>query len=200
MKGENFASHAVVGYHPPAQPASFGQMTKVSPLLHTSIVVWLLSGCAYGYAGKEGKRPAEREYEPSVKVVTVKDDPGDEAADDTEPPQPPPAEPESPCGTPTFEIFYYSGTTQVIKTIDCIKRTIVDVQRTPIAQDAYSRAQADGLPEESWYLLVDPRGTRAGVLSNAQLLKLSRVFAIDYYGRDTGRDLLVYLYQQEDVQ
>lgn len=167
------------------------------------LVAFAFSGCAYGYAGKEGKRRSEREYKPRVKVVTIKESPDDE---DPKPDEDKPDKPDkpdavtSPCGTPTFEIFYYSGSTQVTKTVDCLRRSIVDVKRTPIGESAYSEAQSAGLPEGSWYLLVDPKGGRGDFLNNAQLLKLSREFSIEYYGHDTSRDLLVYLYQQEDVQ
>ncbi len=154
------------------------------------------SGCAYGYAGKEAKRRSEREYKSNVKVVTIK-----EAPDEPDEPDPPkPTEPESACGRPTFEIFFYTSTSQLTKTVDCDKRTVVDTQNTTIHEAAYAEAQSAGLPEAVWYLLVDPKGARPNYLNNAQLLKLSRGFSIDYYGRDAARDLLVYLYQQEDVR
>ena len=160
------------------------------------ILIVALSSCAYGYAGKEAKRRSEREYKPTVKVTINENDKKEEQQDEPEPAK----QPESPCGTPTFAIHFYSGSTEVTKTVDCTRRSVVDVKRSEIASGAYADHQAAGLPEESWYLLVDPKSTRDGYLNNAQLLKLSREFAIEYYGRDTSRDLLVYLYQQDDVQ
>lgn len=156
---------------------------------------FVASSCAYGYAGQEGKRRTEKENNPSVKVVEIKEGP----ADDEKEPEPEP-KPESPCGATTFHIFYYTDSTQVTKTVDCMQRAVVDIQRTPIGETTYVDARAAGLPESSWYLVVDPKGIRANFLNNAQLLKLSREFSIEYYGRDSSRDLLVYLYQQEDVQ
>lgn len=172
----------------------------MAPRNFRAIVFLLLSSsCAYGYAGKEAKKRSEREYKPTVKV-TVRE--AEEDPDEKEPDEPPPEpkKPESPCGTPTFQIFYYTGSTQVVKTVDCKQRSVVDIAQTEIPSATYENQQSAGLPEASWYLLVDPKGQRADVLNNSQLLKLSREFSIEYYGRDTARDLLVYLYQQEDVQ
>lgn len=162
------------------------------------LALFVHTACSYGYAGREGQRRSEREYKPTVPVVTINEDPDDADAKPTKPAEP--AEPESPCGRATFEIFYYTGSTQVTKTVDCLRRSVVDVKRGDIPEDTYARAQSSGLPEASWYLLVDPTGEQPTFLNNAQLLKLSRQFSIDYYGRDTTRNLLVYLYQQEDVQ
>lgn len=159
----------------------------------------LASACAYGYAGQEGKeRATDVQKNPTVKVVTVKDAPA-EKKDEQEPAKKTveSAKPESPCGVPTFQIYYYTNASRVTKTIDCTARKIVDVQESPMAEANYAEARSAGLPEASWYVLVDPKGLRADYLDNANLLKLSRQFQIDYYGRDSGRDLLVYLYNDD---
>lgn len=156
----------------------------------------LLSGCGYGYAGQEGNRRSQREYKQSTRVITVREQPPEPVKPEPEP-EP---EPESPCGTPTFDIFFYQASNQVKKTVDCERRAVVDTQQTPLAQASYASAREAGLPESTWYLLVDPKGQADGVLTNAQLLKLSREFAIEYYGKESSRDLLVYLYQQDDVR
>ena len=163
--------------------------------IRLTLLIMFASGCAYGYAGQEGKTRAERQYKPTVKVVTVEEAPDDEPEEETKNEEP--AAVESPCGTPTFEIFYYSSSSKVQKTIDCSQRTVVRTNETTLGEAAYASAQSSGLPESSWYVLVDPKGVRSEYLNNAQLLKLSRQFTIEYFGRDAARDLLVYLYQDE---
>ena len=161
------------------------------------VLLVALSGCAYGYAGQEAKTRTEKEVKPSVKVVEVKEDPDDEGGDTDETETTEPAEPESPCGTRTFDIFYYTSSTRVTKTLDCVERSVANVERTPMGETTYIDAQAAGLPEGSWYLLVDPKGVRANYLNNDQLLRISREFEIEYFGRDSERGLLVYLFQEE---
>jgi len=158
----------------------------------------LTTACAYGYAGKEGKeRTSERRTKPSVTVVTVKESP-DEPDDEPEKSVVAKAdEPESPCGVRTFQIHYYTNSSHVTKTVDCIARSIVDSQEAAMGEGRYADARSAGLPEGSWYILVDPKGVRGDYLDNANLLQLSRQFRIDYYGRDAGRDLLVYLYNDD---
>ena len=161
------------------------------------IAAILFSGCAYGYAGKEAKRRSEREYKPTVRVITVKEEP-EEPKEKPKPVEPDPNA--SPCGRPTFDIYFYSASRQAKKTVDCARRAVVDVKEGEFDGTTQAEARAANLPEGSWYLLVDPKGARPAYLNNAQLLRLSREFSIEYYGRDVRRDLLVYLYQQEDVQ
>lgn len=163
----------------------------------------LLSGCAYGYAGQEGQRREEPEQKTNTRVVEVREGPDpneeqeEEGGDQDATAFEESTQAESPCGVRVFDIFHYSGSTQVKKTVDCLDRAITDVQRTPMKEASYVDARAAGLPEDTWYILVDPKGVRADYLNNAQLLRLSRQFEIEYFGRDASRDLLVYLYQDD---
>lgn len=154
--------------------------------------------CAYGYAGQEAKTRTDPrdETKTNTRVVTMKEkDDGDEKKPDDDPPEP--EKNTSPCGIPSFEIYYFTGSTKVTKTIDCAERAVSDIQRTPMGETTYVDAKAAGLPEGTWYILVDPKGIRANYLNNDHLLKLSREFEIEYFGRDASRDLLVYLFKEE---
>lgn len=172
----------------------------MSPRLSITLVcltlVPFLSGCAYGYAGQKGRDRVEPTEETNVAVVEVKETEVPEESEPTAEPAEPTA-PESPCGVDTFDIHFYGDGAHVTKTIDCVSRKIVDVSRTPMAESQFMQARAAGLPEAAWYILVDPRGNRQDILDNTALLKLSLVFQIDYFGRDTSSDLLVYLYDDQ---
>jgi hypothetical protein len=164
------------------------------------ILCLLLTGCAYGYAGQEAKTrtdPRDQPKKSNVRVVEVSEKEKEASDDETAGEAPPPAEDTSPCGVDTFDIYYFTGSTQVTKTIDCIERKVTNVNRTPMGETTYVDAKAAGLPEGSWYILVDPKAIRANYLNNDHLLKLSREFEIEYFGRDASRDLLVYLFKEE---
>lgn len=169
-------------------------MTRSIPTL---LLPLLLVGCANGYAGQEGRQRKDPQQETNVRVVEVKDAPSSTNGATDDAAEKPPAKAESPCGVDTFDIHFYGDGAHVTKTIDCVSRKIVDVSRTPMAESQFMQARAAGLPEAAWYILVDPRGNRQDILDNTALLKLSLVFQIDYFGRDTSSDLLVYLYDDQ---
>lgn len=158
------------------------------------------ASCAYGYAGSEGKkRSTEKHVNQSVKVVEVKEQ--DEEADGEEEPErdapTETTEAASPCGVETITLFYYTSSIRKTKSLDCASRTTANVEETAIASSAFDEARKAGLPEGSWYLLVDPKGARPDFLNNDQLLKISRRFTIEYFGRDSARDLLVYTFDEQ---
>jgi hypothetical protein len=169
----------------------------------------LPAGCAYNYAGQEGEEQQQREVTEDPNVVQIddgeqsdgSDDPdGDEESteaegDPAESAESTSGEPNSGCGVEVFEIHYYDASTQITKKIDCQGREVVSVNRSPISQSKRQAADSSGLPEETWYLLVDPKGIRAKFLTNDQLITISREFDIQFLGRDQKRNLLIYEYR-----
>lgn len=161
----------------------------------------LFASCAWGYAGEEGKVVTEPQAEQNPQVVELEQN--EESATsktdtkNTEPSEPPPeaSEPQSPCGVPTFTIERYTPEHRVIKTIDCVERKVVNVKRTPMGNSQLEEARAAGYPEDTWYLLVDPKGLRAKYLSNAELIKLSKRFDVEYVTKDRQHNLLIYEYR-----
>jgi len=164
-----------------------------------------LGACAYNYAGQPGKSDPEEEGSSDPTVVDFESesesdsDSSDNSASDGQggDADSGPAESDSPCGVETFKIHYYDASTRATKTIDCSKRKVVSVNRSPISQSELREAQKTGLPENTWYLLVDPEGLRASFLSNDQLVGVSEEFDLQFLGRDDERDLLIYEYQDD---
>jgi hypothetical protein len=153
----------------------------------------LASACAWGYAGEEGKVHVEQQPEANTKVVEFDDSsPADQQPVVRESDESQITEPESPCGVSTFVIRRYDLDGVVEKTIDCVERKAVSVKRMPMSDDQFSEARASGLPEGTWYLLVDPKGLRSKYLSNAELIKISKHFSVEYVQKDRQRNLLIY--------
>ncbi len=144
--------------------------------------------CAYNYAGKEGKVRTEPKKDQNPQVVTLDKDKDQ---------QPPPAADDSPCGIKQFAVHFYNSTTSMTRTVDCAKRTVVSVDRAPMGESIYNSQKMSGLPEDRWYIEVDPKGLRAAFLNNQQLLKLSREFNIEFHGRDSDRGLLIYIFLED---
>ncbi|MEZ4462355.1 MAG: hypothetical protein R3E66_22045 [bacterium] len=154
-------------------------------------IMFLASSCAYNYAGKEGKvAPEPRETQDS-RVVELKTEPEVVVED------PPKVVSNSPCSTPTIDLQFFDASTQVVRTLDCNTRKFLNVKRTPLGETTYQERRASGLPEARWYFLVDPTGTRTNYPNNDVLLKVSQNFKIEFYGRETGKGLLVYLFLEE---
>ncbi|MBA2661476.1 MAG: hypothetical protein H0U74_04230 [Bradymonadaceae bacterium] len=148
-----------------------------------------VSGCAWGYAGREGRSASEPSpgQTTDAEMVTINhEDPPRQS----EPKEEPKAS--SPCGLPTVDIYFYNPTTRVVKTLDCVERTVVNVLRTPIGQTAFQEARAANLPEDTWYVLVDPQGLRSNYLSNQNIVEMSQHFEVRFLGRDLTHDLLIY--------
>lgn len=169
----------------------------------------LASSCAYDYAGQESKAVAEKEPVVKPEVVELEGAPTStqqvEPAADSQPadsqqtnsPQSDPqqAEPSSPCGVESFTIARFTPEGRVAKTIDCVQRKVVRVEREPMGHSQLVEARQAGLPEGTWYLLVDPKGLRAKFLSNAELIELSKQFEVEYVGKDRRRNLAIYEYR-----
>ncbi|QDG54177.1 hypothetical protein FIV42_26570 [Persicimonas caeni] len=143
----------------------------------------------------------EKEPEAKAQVVEFKESPQTDGTTQqhsqvvrstSEPAQ---AEPSSPCGVDTFTITRYSPEGRVAKTIDCVERRVVNVKREPMGHSQLVEARQAGLPEGNWYLLVDPKGLRAKYLSNAELIKISKQFDVEYVGKDRQRNLAIYEYR-----
>lgn len=165
------------------------------PLLKNSfwilLLVFALAGCAYNYAGNEGKVRKEPVQNTQSKVVELQKGTN---AEEPEVEQVP--ESTSPCGIEQFSTYYFDATTQVERTIDCASKTVVEVKRKPLGESLHSDRKSLGYPEDSWYILVDPRGVKAAYLNNDHLLKLSKEFRIEFHGR-AKNGLLVYLFHEE---
>ncbi len=157
------------------------------------LFVLLQASCAYSYAGKEGKVRSEPRREQDTRVVELKTDPAVEQA----PEQEEPIKSTSPCLAPTLALHYFDATTQVVRTLDCTSRKFANISRTPLGESTYQDRRSAGLPEARWYFLVDPTGTKADYPNNDVLLKVSQNFKIEFYGRETGKGMLVYLFLEE---
>lgn len=159
--------------------------------------MWLsvsITGCAYNYAGQEGKtRPKVQTTQQDAQVVTLEGE--KEASPVVE--QSPDVLPDSPCLIKTLDVQFFDASSQVTRTIDCQTRQVVNVTRVPMGETTHQERRADGLPEGRWFFLVDPTGTRANFPNNAALLKVSQVFEIEFYGRESSKGLLVYLFLEE---
>lgn len=162
----------------------------------TLFICLITSGCAYNYAGQEGKNRQKRPDPKNVEVVSVEED--EEAKRDTETDESVPTDPvepeASPCGVEKFDVHQYAADGLMKKTIECRSGDTVDVERVPLSDNAYQRMKDDGYPPGKWYIVVEPRSVADGVLNNDHLLQMSREFEIDYFGRIDGGDQLVYLF------
>ena len=180
--------------------------TRSRALLGLILLAALLvpTGCAYNYAGQEGDEEEQKQTateDPNVVQIEEKEssdrssDDSDDAPDGQEE-EAASKEPDSEsCGVELFKIYYYDASTQITKKIDCDHREVVSVNRSPISQTKRQSADSSGLPEQTWYLLVDPKGIRAKFLTNDELVKISREFNIQFLGRDQTRNLLIYEYR-----
>ena len=164
--------------------------------LKTSLLIAvsaLACSCAWGYAGEDGKVVVEDQPEANAQVVEFEGsaEPKDKPVVQTSN-EPTETEPDSPCGVDVFTLERYTPEGRVIKAVDCVQRKAVSVKREPMSHAQLEQARAAGLPEGSWYLLVDPKGLRAKYLSNAELIKISKQFEVEYLRKDRQRNLLIY--------
>ncbi len=165
------------------------------PALLALLCACFLGGCAWGYAGEDGKVVTEPQVHQDTKVVKFDESP---QADDQPAVQSSkeakPADPGSPCGVDTFTIERYTAEKHETKTIKCADHTVVHVERTPMGDTQLQEARAAGYPEGDWFVLVDPKGLRAKYLSNDELIKISKQFDVKYLDKDRTHDLLIYQY------
>ncbi len=154
------------------------------------------TGCAYGYAGQEGKNRTKRPEADNVKVVSVEEDADKQNSNEPVEELPTePVEPEgSPCGVETFVVEQYAPDALMRKTLDCRSRDLVNLERVPLSDSAFQRMKTSGLPVGKWYILVTPKSVKDGVLNNDNLLQMSREFELDYHGRESTEGRLVYLF------
>ncbi|MFB6373283.1 MAG: hypothetical protein ABEN55_09260 [Bradymonadaceae bacterium] len=177
-------------------------------------LVLTVANCAWGYAGQSDRDEATESETDDASAVEIRDENGDDKSDaegerqatgeSGEPDSPvdgtgtagASADGEtSPCGIETFEIHYFDDSTQVTKRIHCARRKVVSVKRSPMTQKKLRSAEQSGLPEGTWYVLVDPKGVRSSFLTNDQLIRISREYDLQFLGRDESRDLLIYEYR-----
>lgn len=157
---------------------------------HLLLVMFVLSGCAWGYAGKEKVQSSPPpEPESNVEIVKVVKKP--EKAEE-------PAPPTSPCGVDSFQIFRFNTEQITNKTIDCNAKSVTDTSSASLAQPASSMVSA-GYPQDRWYFVVDPKGEETAAINNTVLLKLSQEYDVEFYGRDASTGLLVYLFLDTSI-
>ncbi len=101
----------------------------------------------------------------------------------------------SACGVETFQLHFFDESTRITQTVDCKEREVVEVRRSSFDQKRRKAAENAGLPRNTWYLLVDPKGLRPDFLSDEQIIRLSREYDLRFLGRDTDRGLLIYEYR-----
>lgn len=148
--------------------------------------------CAYNYAGQEGKVHNDPREPQDSRVVELKAEPVAEIAPDPEPPKT-----NSLCIIQTLDLHFYDAAAQLTRTLDCTTKKVTQVHRTPLPQATYEAKRQAGLPEGRWYFLVDPTGTQTTYPNNDVLLKVSQNFKIEFFGRESGKGLLVYLFLEE---
>lgn len=150
----------------------------------------VLSSCAWEYAGRDGHVPTQKKTTPDSRRLQA-DQPdevaasGDDAASSKQ---------ESLCATPTFTIERFTPQSRIHKQIDCATGEVVQTKRVPMTDSRLRQARADGLPEDTWYVLVDPSGLRTRFLDNDALVQLAQRFELRFLGKDDQRDLVIYEY------
>lgn len=160
-----------------------------------------LSACAWSYASQRDEPGSKKKREAEPKVVDVPG-PSEDDSSKRKPsaaPDGPDAGPREPvqCAVETFDVHFYDESERVTKRISCKHREVVDVQRSAVTEAQLKVAREAGLPEETWYILVDPEGTRSKFLSRQELLEVSREFDVQFLGRDAERQLLIYEYRAD---
>lgn len=171
-------------------------------LVFVATLVTLAAGCAWGYAGEDSKVVTEPQAPQHTEVVKLdqspqaKQQPHDQdstasASSD----QSASADQGLPCGVATFTIERFTAEKRELKTINCVERTVVHVERTPMGATQLQAARDAGYPEGQWFLLVDPKGLRAKYVSNAELIKISKQFHVHYLDKDREHNLLIYEYK-----
>lgn len=156
------------------------------------ILAFALSGCAYSYAGQDGKSRDESSKKQDVKIVEVKPA---ENPQETEPEPVTNLDPDSKCGIARFSIHFIEETATREKVIDCETKAVVETKQPGPAN--YEQAVASNLPTKTWYFLVDPHGAGATELNNDHLIKLSRQFEIEFFGRHQTKNLLIYTFLEK---
>lgn len=174
---------------PPRSVGRYGLFMMRFLLLFT---VCVLCGCAYSYAGKDGKTREEESIRQDVKVVEIKKDEKEKKNDSLKPMQTSKVS-DSPCGIAKFSIFFYEKGSRVEKVIDCKARKVVETKQDGFETALYDDAQASNIPAKTWYFLVDPHGNQTTV-TNEHLIKLSREFQIEFFGRHEKKNLLIYTF------
>jgi len=101
----------------------------------------------------------------------------------------------SACSVETFQLHFFDDSTRITQTVDCDEREVVEVRRSSFDPDQRKAAERAGLPRNTWYMLVDPKGLRPPFLNDEQIIELSREYNLRFLGRDTDRGLLIYEYR-----
>lgn len=153
-------------------------------------ILCVLGSCAWEYAGRDGNVPAEKETAPHSRPAHAEQPEqvskgGDHAAGTAR---------QSSCTVHAFTIERFTPESRVEKQIDCASGEVVQTKRVPMTSTQLQQARAAGLPEDTWYVLVDPSGLRTRFLDNDALVQLAERFELRFLGKDGERDLIIYEY------
>lgn len=153
------------------------------------------AGCASGHAGQSSAESSPGDDRQTDEPASESPDAGrTDTQTNIDRPGGSPTK-SSPCSVETFQLHFFDDSTRITQTVDCDEREVVEVRRSSFDKKRREVAEKAGLPRNTWYLLVDPRGLRANFLSDQQVVQLSREYELRFLGRDTERGLLIYEYR-----
>ena len=150
------------------------------------LLAGLCSGCGWGYAAKpyENARPDDNvryvEAAPSPSAVVAK------------------VVVEDPCAVESFTVFLIEEGSRTTKDVQCRTGQVLSQSRKDIDRGEYRAFQAMNVPMNEWYLLVDPNPgaqRHRQVITNAQLLRLTKRYALRYHHRMPDSGFMIYTYE-----
>lgn len=149
------------------------------------------AGCASGHAGQSSAESSPGDDQQTDRPASETTDAGthEQQTNGGDPEEP------SACSVDSFQLHLFDDSTRITQTVDCEKREVVEVRRSSFDEERREAAEQAGLPRNTWYVLVDPKGLRSTFLSDEQIVELSREYDLRFLGRDTERDLLIYEYR-----
>ena len=154
-------------------------------LLSSGALLVLSSACGWGYAAetyrpKSTNEPAGQvKYvrpEPTVNTEVVKKDP---------------------CEVQTFMLFHFDQQFRQTKEMACQTGKILSLTRNDMTNDDYRNLQMQNLPPGQWYVLVDPNNPTPAdrkVISNDNLLGLSKVYQLKYFQKMANTGYIIYTF------
>ena len=155
------------------------------------ILALAMTGCGWGYASKkfQGRKGKE-----TVRIIQV--DQVETPLDATM------LHPEDPCAVRLFTVFLVEEGSRTIKDVSCKTGQTVSLSRKDIDNSQFRAFQAMNVPLGHWYLLVDPAHDdqiHKHVLTNAQLLRLNKRYAVSYHHRMPDSGFMIYTFNADTV-
>jgi hypothetical protein len=152
-------------------------------ILAIVLLVYLGAGCGWGYAAKSYPQVASPddvlviERNSAVPMVRAVEDP---------------------CAVSTFTVFLVEEGSRSIKDVNCGTGRTVSRSRKDIDRGEHRAFQAMNVPMGEWYLLVDPTPgvqRHRQVITNNQLLRLSRRYTFRYHHRMPDSGFMIYTFE-----